>query len=126
MMAGTRRTPINRPSVAQVTERALDLWEAMNKLRCSCPPVPTDYWTHKICSACERWYDLHGELNAELQCEPWEWPCVARQSPKHAGSSTVNDDIVARMALLQEAAKARRAASLPQAENGAAGREPRV
>jgi hypothetical protein len=125
-MAGTRRTPLDRPAAKQISERAVDLWEAMNKLRCSCPPVPADYWLHKMCAGCERWHDLHSELNNELHCEPWQWPCVARASPERAGSIMMNDEIAARMAALKAAAKARRAASLPQAENGAAGREPHL
>jgi hypothetical protein len=49
----------------------------------TCPPPSTK---RSPCPGCERWYDLHDELHWELQCNPWEWPCVARQSPKRAGS----------------------------------------
>jgi hypothetical protein len=110
-VSGTRRTPLDRPPVAQITPRAVDLFIAMGKLRCTCPPPPPEYWKHKICVGCERWYDLHGLLDDELGCEPWEWPCVARQGPKHAGSTCMNEGIAARMAALKAAAKARRAAT---------------
>jgi len=54
------------------------------------------------CPSCATWYDLHAELHAELQCEPWD-------SPKRAGSSCMNEEIAARMKLLREAAEAGRA-----------------
>jgi hypothetical protein len=114
-MSGTRRTPINRPKAVQITSRAIDLFVAMGKLRCTCPP-PSPGWTPP-CPGCERWWDLHAELDDELHCEPWQWPCVARASPKHAGSPTWNEDIAARTAALKAAAKARRTESSPL-ENG--------
>jgi hypothetical protein len=128
-MPGTRRTPLDRPAVGlRITERAVDIFIAMGKLRCTCPPVPADYWTHKTCASCERWWDLHSELADELgtSVELWEWLIVARQSPKHAGTFAVNEGTVARTVAFQEAAKARRAVLLPQKENGAAGREPHL
>jgi hypothetical protein len=70
----------------------------------TCPPPSPK---RSPCPGCERWYDLHDELHWELQCNPWEWPCVARQSPKRAGSTCMNEGIVATMALLREAARLR-------------------
>jgi hypothetical protein len=110
-MSGTRRTPLARRSAVQITPQAIELFVAMSKLRCTCPsPKPP---TREPCPGCARWYDLHADLHDELRLEPWQWPCVARQSPKRAGSTCWNDDIAARMALLKEAAKARRASPLP-------------
>jgi hypothetical protein len=123
-VSGTRRTPINRPAVAQVTERAIDLWVAMTKLRCTCTPPPPEYWLHKMCPGCERWYELHGELNDELHCAPWQWPCAARASPKRAGSPTMNEYIAATMAMLKAAAKARRTASPSSEKEGSLDAEP--
>jgi hypothetical protein len=111
----TNRTPIERPAVTMVSSRALDLYEAMSKLRCTCAPPPLEYWKHKMCAGCEAWWNLHSELDDELGCEPWQWPCVARQSAKAAGSTCMNDDIAARMATLRAAVKARRA-SPPSSE----------
>ena len=108
-MSGTRRKPLARRSAVQITPRALDLYTAMGKLRCTCPPRPPEYWKHKMCAGCERWYDLHGELNDELRCESWEWPCVGRVSRKRAGSTCWNEDIAARMAALNAAVRQRRA-----------------
>jgi hypothetical protein len=131
-MSGTRRTPLERRSVAQITPRAVDLFEAMGKLRCTCPsPERTRYVSP--CPGCERWYDLMDALHMELGCEPWEWPYVARQSPKRAGSTCWNDEIAARMAALKAAAKARRTSSeVSKAERdtdvveSVAGEEPRI
>jgi hypothetical protein len=109
-MSGTRRVPLARSPGMQITPRAVDLYVAMGKLKCSCPaPKPI---TQGLCPGCMDWYDLHALLHRELQLPPWKWPCVARQSPKRAGSTCWNDDIAARMAMLDEAARARRTASL--------------
>jgi hypothetical protein len=105
-MSGTRRVPLARRPAVQITPRAVELFVAMGKLRCTCaPPSPS----RTLCAGCQHWYDLHAELNAELGCKPWEWPCVARQSPKRAGSPTMNETIAATMMLLQEAARRRTA-----------------
>ena len=106
----TNRTPIQRPALTMITPRAIDLYITMGRLRCTCPsPKPV---TQGPCSGCARWYDLHDDLHRELGCQPWEWPCVARRSPKRAGSTYWNDDIAARTALLDGAVQQRRAASL--------------
>jgi hypothetical protein len=107
-MSGTRRTPLVRRPTVQITPRAIDLYLAMSKLRCTCPP-PSPGRTQ--CPGCQRWYDLHAELHEELRCAPWEWPCVARQAPKRAGSTCMNESIAATMALLREAARRRTASS---------------
>jgi hypothetical protein len=107
-MSGTRRTPLVRRPAVQITPRAIDLYAAMGNLRCTCaPPSPK----RSPCPGCERWYDLHDALHGELGCKPWEWPCVARQSPKRAGSTCMNESIAATMALLRQAASQRAAAT---------------
>jgi hypothetical protein len=105
----TNRTPIQRPALTMISPRAVDLFEAMGRLRCTCPsPKPP---TQGPCPGCLQWYDLHAELHDELRCEPWEWPCISRLSPKHAGSPTMSESAPALMALLKQAAKARRTES---------------
>jgi hypothetical protein len=112
-MSGTRRVPLVRRSAVQITPRAVELFVAMSKLRCTClPPSPT----REPCSGCRRWFDLHDALHEALQCEPWEWPCVSRQGPRRAGSTCWNEAIAARMAMLQEAA--RRPAAPSSSEEG--------
>jgi hypothetical protein len=109
-MSGTKRVPLARRPAMQVTAHAVDLFVAMGKLRCTCPPPePWPSPWRPPCAGCARWEDLHDELHRELRCELWEWPCVARQSPRRAGSPTWNDDIAARMRMLREAARTRKA-----------------
>src|SRR5438876_5151054 len=110
-MSGTRRVPLARRPAVQITAEAVRLFQAMGKLKCSCPsPKPA---TQGPCAGCERWYDLHADLHEELRCEPWEWPCVGRQGPRRAGSTCWNEDIATRMTMLREAVRARRTASPP-------------
>lgn len=108
----TNRTPIQRPALTTITARALDLYEAMGKLRCTCPPPSPE---RSLCPGCRDWHDLHDALHSELGCAPWEWPCVARQRPKRAGSPAWNEDIAARMTLLKDAARRHTA---PPSEEG--------
>ena len=105
----TNRTPIKRPAATLITGRALDLFEAMGKLRCTCPPP--EPLRGEPCPGCKEWFGLHELLHSELKLRPWQWPCVARQSPKRAGDTCWNDEIAARMKMLQNAAKVRRTAS---------------
>ena len=107
-MSGTRRVPINRRHTTPITPRAVELFVAMGRLRCSCGP-PKSGTPYKLCAGCERWHNLQVELNNELRCRPWEWPCVSRQGPKHAGGTAWNERIAATMKALREAAKAQRA-----------------
>jgi hypothetical protein len=51
-----RRTPKQR--LPQISSRALELFDQMQHRR----------------RGSARWYDLHNELHAELQCSPWQWP----------------------------------------------------
>jgi hypothetical protein len=107
-MSGTRRTPIGRESTkGRISDRAVDLWMAMNRLpRCTCPrPMPV---TRDPCANCAKWDDLHADLHVELKCKLWEWPCVVRRSPKAAGSTAEpGEDTIALMALLDEAVRRR-------------------
>jgi hypothetical protein len=106
----TNRTPIQRPALTMISPRAVDIFVAMRKLKCTCLPPPRPP-TRGPCPGCARWYDLHDELHTELPCQPWEWPCVARHSPKRAGSPAMNETIAGTMTLLQEAVRGRAAAS---------------
>jgi hypothetical protein len=75
----TKRIPVNRPPVVQITPAALAAFKAMRALekQCSCPPRdPVRYWEHQQCAACEAWRDQHAILWRELKCRPWEFPCI--------------------------------------------------
>jgi hypothetical protein len=102
-MSSTKRRPIAHTARTQFTPYAVEIYEEMGRLMCRCgPPRPGLTSPEEYCNACERWYDLHTELNRELQCRPWQWPCVGRQGPKHAGSMCMNAEIAERMRLLRE------------------------
>jgi hypothetical protein len=72
----TTRTPIIRfPKAPHITPRAVDLFARMQRCFCTCEPDRD--WVHLgRCSGCERWWSLHNELSNELQCRPWESPCI--------------------------------------------------
>ena len=75
----TKRIPVNRPPVVQITSAALAAFKAMRALeeQCSCPPRdPVRYWEHQQCAACEAWWDQHAILWRELKCRRWEFPCI--------------------------------------------------
>jgi len=108
------------PPEPKITDRALDLFAAMGRLRCTCPPPRP--LAGGPCPGCAAWFDLHAELHDELKLKPWQWPCVARQSPKRAGSHALNNEISVRMAMLDAAAKARRTA--PSEKEGSPDAEP--
>jgi hypothetical protein len=75
---GTKRVPINRPARMEITNEAIRLFEAMDRIECTCVPRDWDgeYWTHMPCPGCDRWWKLHSKLHRELGCKPWEWPCI--------------------------------------------------
>jgi hypothetical protein len=124
-MSGTRRVPLARRPTVQLTSRALDLYETMGRLRCTCaPPSPT----REPCSGCRRWYDLHGELDEELRLPPWYWPIVGRQGARAAGSPAMNETIAATMKMFEDAIRRRRTAA-PARKEGTdelADQEPRI
>jgi hypothetical protein len=121
-MSGTRRVPLARRPTVQITPRAIELYEAMGRLRCTCPsPKPP---TREPCSGCRRWYDLHGELDEELRLPPWYWPIVGRQGARAAGSPAMNETIAATMKMFEDAIRRRRAAVSARKEREGANAEP--
>jgi hypothetical protein len=121
-VSGTRRTPLARSPGMQITPRAVDLYAAMGKLRCSCPsPKPP---TQGPCPGCARWYDLHDELDDELRLPPWYWPIVGRQGARAAGSPAMNETIAATMKMFEDAIRRRRAAVSARKEREGANAEP--
>jgi hypothetical protein len=74
----TKRKPINRPPRVQITPLAIRLFTEMAAISCTCAPRDRgdEYRGHKECAGCTTWWELHGRLHQELQCRPWEWPCI--------------------------------------------------
>jgi hypothetical protein len=85
-MSGTKRRPRARAPATPITPYATELYAEMGKLLCTCVPEPRRIHPNCSCPGCQKWLDLQTELNNELQCKPWQWPCVRRRGPKHAGS----------------------------------------
>jgi hypothetical protein len=116
----TTRTPIDRPARPPITRRAVQLWEAMQRIECTCPPRNwSRYWEHEICDGCAERNRLRRGIHAELQLKPWEIPAVmAPDAPnpwpvgsrRHAGWRP-NADAVERWLALEAAARELRRAT---------------
>jgi hypothetical protein len=78
----TKRVPIGRQAATKITDRAIELFDRMCAIKCACEPIDWEgeYWKHRPCGGCDRWWDLHSELHDEMKCKVWDWPCI--QSPK--------------------------------------------
>jgi hypothetical protein len=76
-MAGTKRTPINRPPAGgQITPETIALFDAMRRCKCVC----SERDMGGECAGCRRWWELHDQLHAALKLKPWDWP--ATQNPR--------------------------------------------
>src|SRR5262245_6934573 len=110
----TKRTPINRSPITQVTARSVQLFDAMRRCRCTCPTPRNPL---KRCSACDRWWRLQNELCDELAAPVWQYPCV--EDPRDGENRPAAEalwralDAASREAPRQERA-ARKAATQPQ------------
>jgi hypothetical protein len=92
----TNRTPLRRPGLPQVSARAIELFEQLERARrarrrstdCTLSG-PQDYCSGR-CRACQQWWDLHDELHRELKLRPWQWPCVP-SNPHPPGTKRSRD-----------------------------------
>jgi hypothetical protein len=113
----TKRTPIARHHMASISERAVELYLAMKRIRCTCPPPEPGFTSPKLrdqCGNCERWWSLHNQLADELKLRPWFWPVIVPPTrilhrdgvvrPRQPAQHMVETE-----ARLKEAAKDRRA-----------------
>jgi hypothetical protein len=71
----TKRIPIARRQILPITAKAIALYWRMLRIKCTVAPY-TDWRTRKCCANCRMWWDLHAELDTELQNKPWEWPAI--------------------------------------------------
>jgi hypothetical protein len=92
-MSRTKRIPIARQSALQVSPRAIELFEAMertakqrNARDCIGDDDSDSGYCKSECDACDAWYDLHADLHSELGLKPWQWPCLPR-NPYSPGSA---------------------------------------
>jgi len=122
-MSHTRRTPIARQPSLQISAKAIELFEAMERAqrrRNAADCIDDDsgsgsgYCKH-ACAACREWWQLYEELYHELDLKPWEWP-VIDYNPFAPGSERAkrwrpdpNSAGMAQWRLLDEARKAAKA-----------------
>jgi hypothetical protein len=86
----TVRTPIARSARLRFSDEALDLFQQIRKVRCTCPPRAVDwdgeYWKDTVsprCAGCERSDELRGRLfEVWPNVRPWFWPIVANPASK--------------------------------------------
>jgi hypothetical protein len=71
-MPHVTRVPLYVDGRPRITARAVALFRQIRRLRCA-----SGHW-HDDCEACRQWSNLHGDLNDELGCLPWNWPCLSR------------------------------------------------
>jgi hypothetical protein len=71
-MPHVTHVPLYRDGKPRITAHAIALFRQVKRLRCA-----SGDWRDG-CDACEAWSDAHGELNDELGCFPWHWPCIPR------------------------------------------------
>src|SRR5262249_11900693 len=95
-MSHTKRTPIARQPSVQISARALQLFEQLQRAHrqrraasCIIGDSPAGYCS-AACAACRRWYDLQDALHTELGLKPWQWLCLLR-NPYPPGSSKFLD-----------------------------------
>jgi hypothetical protein len=69
----TKRIPIGRQPAPKITVKAIRLFEAMRRCRCTCPE---DRELGTRCDGCERWWSLNNDLCDELHTPLWQYPCV--------------------------------------------------
>jgi len=69
----TKRIPIARPRRAQIVPEALDIFDEMKQLKCTCPEGAC----RDECPGCQLWWRLHSRLAQLLPGRrPWHWPVI--------------------------------------------------
>jgi hypothetical protein len=70
----TKRTAIARPRRGHLVPEALDIFDEMKKLECSCGVGSNGM---NQCPGCQRWWSLHSRLAGLLPgTRPWHWPVI--------------------------------------------------
>jgi hypothetical protein len=108
-MPGTKRVPIRRHARPQtLTPEAITAYKVMKALACVCKPGDPPF----SCRACEEWYRQLMVVHLELECRPWQIPCLLHPGEESDGSP--NDELRrARTTALEVATKPRRGTPQP-------------
>jgi|SRR5215831_4093575 len=74
-MPGPIRKPLAHPAHAQmITSRAIELFEQMQRCRCTCDPDDRD---HRFeCPGCKRREALDEAIGVECKTPIWQYPCI--------------------------------------------------
>jgi hypothetical protein len=116
-MGTSKRTPIHRSLVMQITPRAVAIYEQMCRIRCTC--LPREYGAPYVqpCVNCGRWWRLHNELHRELKLRPWHWPTIPSISGgSRPGAEELEGELRQAAALERRAARARRKPVVDEAQ----------
>ena len=114
-MPGTRRMPLNRKQQNPlISERAIDLFEQMAALPCTCTPeVIANHGSHRIgegCPGCIRWWELHPLIRRAIGARMWEdFPVISRLPPDRRRTWPADSE-EARRLMLERASEALRRA----------------
>jgi hypothetical protein len=114
-MPGTRRAPIARKQrQAPYSDLALDLFEEMSVLRCTCSAkVIAELRCHRKgegCSGCERWWELRPLLRRATGGRIWEEFFIVSRHPPDRRRTWPADSEEARWLALEKGSEARRRA----------------
>jgi hypothetical protein len=114
-MPGTRRLPIHRKQQKPlVSDLAIDLFEQMRGLPCTCTPeVLVGFNSHRKgegCSGCVRWWELRTPLRRACNGRLWEEFYIISRHPPDRRRTWPADTPEARWLALERASEARRQA----------------
>jgi hypothetical protein len=76
-----------RSPKGRIPDEALDLFVAMEKCECTCPPRDWagEYWhqADNECAGCETWWRLNSRLVDLLKLRPWQWPAYTHPDARN-------------------------------------------
>jgi len=119
-----RKRRLSKERDTRITVRAIEIFDAMMRIRCSCDPDDRN----TKCAGCRRYDLLDEQLGLELKTPVWQLPTIARPGgvcpypPGHAGCAWwENRDRAAEKLwlALDQASRAARTARKSSAENSA-------
>jgi hypothetical protein len=114
-MPGTRRTPLARKQrQAPFSDLAIDLFEEMSALRCTCSAkVIAELRCHRAgegCPGCARWWELRPLLRRATGGRVWEEFMIISRHPPDRRRTWPADSEEGRWLALEQASEARRRA----------------